>query len=442
MKTITSNIFSIFSFTAFGLLTMVGCTEGEFLATQTRKASSHSSFQVTDNRNDSLSPAFEVIDGEVIVYGDISLGTLEDVKKFGGHILGETIIPPEGQFLEEMVSPDSLIVGNSKFVWPEGVIPYVLSEEIKNHKENLKDIKQTKAYFEGRWGHDIPIKLVPRTDQEDYVEFVLSSSPTSSSSSIGRQGGKQLIKLAYRERGAGYSTVIHEVGHAAGLLHEHQRPDRDMYVNIHDENIVEGKKHNFRMATGSYYERYPKMKGPYDYRSVMHYRKYTFSKDKNLPTITSKTDQEIKKMEFGLFSAGDIAALKEFHLGLDSTFDLKSLSAKAGDSSIYVKWNVKTNPEVKFWEFRLRRSKKIETSSGGYKWSYYPWQEEWQKIPPLTPSRWEPWRKSYNIRDLDNGYRYFVQVRSCREVGDCIDASIYTVVELPPLNPIDLSLLN
>ena len=55
------------------------------------------------------------------------------------------------------------------------------------------------------------------------------------SSSVGMAGGEQFVQFGPHSWNRG--TVCHEVGHALGLWHEQQRPDRDTYVIIHWNNI-------------------------------------------------------------------------------------------------------------------------------------------------------------------------------------------------------------
>lgn len=40
-------------------------------------------------------------------------------------------------------------------------------------------------------------------------------------------------------------TVIHELLHALGMIHTMQRADRDSYVDIHHDNVLEGMEGNF-----------------------------------------------------------------------------------------------------------------------------------------------------------------------------------------------------
>jgi len=82
-----------------------------------------------------------------------------------------------------------------------------------------------------------------------------------------------------------YEVALHELGHVLGLQHEHCRPDRDRYIEILHDNIVEGYESNFRKESPSSFL-YPYTLFKYDYSSIMHYREYTFSKN-GKPTIKS-----------------------------------------------------------------------------------------------------------------------------------------------------------
>ena len=48
-----------------------------------------------------------------------------------------------------------------------------------------------------------------------------------------------------------YVEILHVFFHAFGFHHNNTRPDRDNYVEIIDENILEDKVHNFNLFTGS-----------------------------------------------------------------------------------------------------------------------------------------------------------------------------------------------
>jgi hypothetical protein len=76
------------------------------------------------------------------------------------------------------------------------------------------------------------------------------------------------------------SSVIHEMGHAIGLKHEHQRCDRDSYVRVFTNNIIPEKLGNFAIECGISYLPI----GAYDLTSRMHYNETTFSAN-GLPTM-------------------------------------------------------------------------------------------------------------------------------------------------------------
>lgn len=78
---------------------------------------------------------------------------------------------------------------------------------------------------------------------------------------------------------ASISTIAHETGHLLGLVHEHQRPDRDDYI----ENSPNWKFVPFNMGKFSHLNFY--MTKEYDYMSIMHYPMYYLRKD-----LTGKAD--------------------------------------------------------------------------------------------------------------------------------------------------------
>ena len=60
--------------------------------------------------------------------------------------------------------------------------------------------------------------------------------------------------------------VMHEIGHAIGLYHEHSRKDRGDHVAVIDDNIIEKYKFNFDKG-----DIISNLAVPYDLTSLMHY---------------------------------------------------------------------------------------------------------------------------------------------------------------------------
>jgi hypothetical protein len=167
-------------------------------------------------------------------------------------------------------------------LWPEGIIPF---EFAKNVPANVQQ-----AVIEAcrTWAQHADIKCIRGRHNNKRVYV--------SRDGIGGVGGGCFATLGYAPYFLGIARrmnldadcwdlrlILHEVGHILGLTHEHQRPDRDNYVQIIEKNIASGffglgAKLNFEKQEA-------KLFTPYDFLSITHYSRNTFSKKPKLDII-------------------------------------------------------------------------------------------------------------------------------------------------------------
>ncbi|XP_078540501.1 astacin-like metalloendopeptidase isoform X2 [Lissotriton helveticus] len=147
------------------------------------------------------------------------------------------------------------------------------------------------------------IKLVNRTTETDYLSI---TSANGCWSYIGKVGGGQTVSL--EESSCMSKGIIqHEVDHSLGFFHEHVRSDRDEYVDVQLQNIAEGEWGNFRKQETN------NLDLPYDFESVLHYGRYTFSKTPGQPSIIPKPDPNVEiGQRYGL-SPLDVAKLNKLY---------------------------------------------------------------------------------------------------------------------------------
>ncbi|XP_062291182.1 high choriolytic enzyme 1-like [Scomber scombrus] len=185
--------------------------------------------------------------------------------------------------------------------WPRNghfvTVPYTISSEYSTDQCNL--INRILQDF----NNYTCIRFQLRSSGEhNYLHFF---SGNGCWSYLGRQGGKQLVSL--KRNGCLYtSTVQHEALHALGFHHEQVRSDRDNYVNIFTQNIESGQEHNFKKVQTN------NLGTPYDFNSVMHYSKYTFSKN-GKPTIVAKSNPNLDFGRATTLSANDIARVNKLY---------------------------------------------------------------------------------------------------------------------------------
>jgi len=114
------------------------------------------------------------------------------------------------------------------------VIPYTFAASVTSaaHQQAFIDAAN-------EWAAWANVQFVPRTNQANYVTANDGGAGLSGgNASVGMIGGQQFINIGATSWNRG--TLIHEIGHTLGLVHEHQRSNRDAYVQILWANIPGG----------------------------------------------------------------------------------------------------------------------------------------------------------------------------------------------------------
>lgn len=182
--------------------------------------------------------------------------------------------------------------------WPGGVMPCEIDASFPNQQRVWDAIKY--------WHANTPFRLVPRKDSDkNFVRFVPIAATSACYSYVGMMGNMQKIQIP---TSCGKNEIAHEIGHAVGLFHEHNRVDRDTYVEVLLGNVHDQFKSAFDRTIGTGVIK----TGAYDYNSLMHYRSTAFSKN-GQPTMRSRTNTPVPTKNGSALSNGDKAAIKTIY---------------------------------------------------------------------------------------------------------------------------------
>ncbi|XP_036384495.1 bone morphogenetic protein 1-like isoform X1 [Megalops cyprinoides] len=189
-------------------------------------------------------------------------------------------------------------------VWPDGVIPYVISGNFSGSQRAI--FRQAMRH----WERHTCVTFIERTTEESYIVFTYR--PCGCCSYVGRRGGgPQAISIG--KNCDKFGIVVHELGHVIGFWHEHTRPDRDDHVSIIRDNIQPGQEYNFlKMEPGEV----DSLGEVYDFDSIMHYARNTFSRGIFLDTILPRYDVNGVRPPIGQrtrLSKGDIAQARKLY---------------------------------------------------------------------------------------------------------------------------------
>ncbi|XP_075052455.1 embryonic protein UVS.2-like [Mixophyes fleayi] len=227
-------------------------------------------------------------------------------------------------------------------LWPKSEdgtvpVPYTLSPDYND--------KQLKVFTNAMQEYETLtcVRFIPRTTETAFLNIVSSEGCESL---VGRTGGGQ--KVGVQIGGCVSRGIIqHELNHALGFYHEHMRSDRDNYVDIMYQNISPMWWPDFKSTDTN------NLGLEYDYGSVMHYGRYTFSNTANQPSIVSKPDPNVPMGQRNGLSILDVSKINRLyqcnvcaHLLTNKNGILKSAnypSAYPNDASCV--WLIRTTTE-------------------------------------------------------------------------------------------------
>jgi hypothetical protein len=170
-------------------------------------------------------------------------------------------------------SPEATIQTN---FWPSGIVPFEFDGNVTT--TNQTAMINAMAVLEGVANVDFQ-QCAGNNCSGNYAHV---QSSTVNSSPVGMSGGQQVINIV--SWGTQF-IIVHELLHCLGFWHEHQRPDRDNFVQINCGNVQGGCNGstfsvNFPIVSAA------TAYGYYDFDSVMHYGQCTFAANTCPPNVT------------------------------------------------------------------------------------------------------------------------------------------------------------
>ena len=180
-------------------------------------------------------------------------------------------LPPGYTIIEgDIVVPESLLQVEAAYqtnLWTNEIVPYEFFSNVSqaNQTQMLTAMQQ--------WQNVTNVAFVQCANNHCAGNYLRIRDSTSNNSQVGMAGGRQDVNIF-----SWGSTFVmdHELGHALGYWHEHQRADRNQVIVVHQQN-VDPTQCTGSCFTTNFGANAPNNYGPYDLDSVMHYKECAYA---------------------------------------------------------------------------------------------------------------------------------------------------------------------
>lgn len=239
--------------------------------------------------------------GLAIAQGDIILGTHAEVQQQSAYNLASEVAaldyktlkkkPPDLEPLREKLSDEVMspfawvhpLDSPKNTFWPGGNVPYVVDPSI-----NDPDLRTRIAEAAADWNKLGIVQIKPIAEFPAYE--VSGTHPLTIYSSallhdaqghpsdpdvfrckthIGYDSrppsGQRARNTMFLSNVCTKGSIVHEMGHALGLLHEHVRQDRDAFMKVDTTLVIDMFRFNYEKQAGQ------SLQLSYDPCSIMHY---------------------------------------------------------------------------------------------------------------------------------------------------------------------------
>lgn len=156
----------------------------------------------------------------------------------------------------------------SSKAWKKGVVPVKFHSSISKANQDLF-YKACQA-----WGKVAKVSCRAKGLFDSNYLYVTNTKAANrcwTELGAGASGGERVFNFA-ADWCWNSVSLLHELGHVLGLMHEHQRPDRDLYIQVFPENAGEMAYSYDKLSLGAMDN-----SGPYDFYSIMHYWNAAYS---------------------------------------------------------------------------------------------------------------------------------------------------------------------